>query len=257
MPLVEKLPWQNQVIDSPPIKLIQKVSDYPHDIDLTFVGVRHDVDGSDTAYIRDLACESDVVFIEMVEWANVDAKNMQALANGKQSALKASYEQLRIGTHQESEAALWLANVHSQIFGTKVRYLPTDYPKGHPNMAKFHAMVNGQSGLITQHFPLLLDRESYVASHVTGKIAELRKHIETIRAKSPLKVTLFLGAAHYAVAETLSNLAAQVALGDFTTRIMFDDAADLSPNEYVSSAVSETGIQLMVDYQNWLRTSEN
>lgn len=256
MKLVESVPWQADVVDAPPVRLDYDSIDPLADVDFTYVAARHDIDAGEPDYAGEVLAEADVFVHEQMGWTKELARLVQGVSNGSYSALKETLEQLEWQKQHTPGASAWNELLYRQLYESKARVVMPDYPNGHPKLDKIGLAVNGKKDTDATH-RLFVDRDKFILASMCAKIVELRRMVPDIRTKSPLRVVMIFGVAHYAVHDALAAAAEDQGVESFSSRLLFQESADLATGRPEDAEELVRSKQQLVDYQNWLRTPED
>lgn len=254
MRLLESIPWQAEVIDAPPVRLGYESIDVPADLDVTYIGVLHHMIGGIPDYMRGALEEADVLVQEAPGWSRKFARQLQEVANGSYTALKQSIEEAEEHRQHNPGVGEWNEFYFRQLYDSGVRVVLADYPKEHPKVEEERRLLNG--GLVKDRgaaHNIFAQRDKYMLTSMVEKIHELRSKVPDIQAKSPLRVLMLFGAAHYAVHDALAAAAEEKDIASFSSRLLFQESADLVV-DFGPPELQALSRQLATEYQNWLRT---
>lgn len=279
MSLVERLPFHEEIVDAPPIKLDLSDVAIPEQVELTFVGGMHDARFSKLDFLESALSESDILAMEMCGWSEATAKTVRSVAKGSYKDLQklVAREQefaktARSGYDTNTGQAAWNEKYYRAIYGAKspsatpLRIMTPDYPANHSKMnTGIYAKSLGRFSLAAlrhlepseQDLEAMADREIFIAQSVCKAIADVRKNDPRLKNKTPLRVIMPYGTMHYAVAEALAFQANESGVDSFKTNILFEPMENLNgglKDAEFQDAYSQTYNGIPV-YQNWLRAA--
>lgn len=265
MNLVERVPWQAEVIDAPPARLNYREIEVPSDLEVTYIGVVHDMVGGAPDYMRNAFEETDILIQEGPGWDKAMAREFQNIANGSYTALKSALEGVERQKRDAPGLAEWNGHYFRQLYESNVRLALADYPKGHPKAGDEIRLLR-KAAIVSDEelFPVLAQRDSYILATMADKVSELRRMVPDIQSKSPLRVLMLFGASHYAVHDALAAAAEEQGVAPFDSKLQFQESAalmfdyeNLAYGVDVRRQALADARQRATDYQNWLRTPED
>jgi hypothetical protein len=206
-------------------------------------------------YMKAAIEETDVLIQEGPGWDKRMARRFQEVANGSYAAFKEALEGVERQKHVNPEVGAWNEFYYKALYESGVRVGLADYPKGHPNVTDelgISTAIHGRDQILG----IYAKRDRYMLASTVEKISELRRMVPDIQSKSPLRVLMIFGAAHYAVHDALVAAAEEQGVTPYSSRLLFQESADfVSPS--ITPQERAKASQLATDYQNWLRTPED
>jgi len=228
----------------------------PSDLDVTYIGVLHNMIGGAPDYMREAFEGADVLVQEGPGWDKALLRQLQDIANGSYTALKGSLESLEQQRKDAPGMADWNEFYFRNLYESGVRVVIADYTKDHPRAEDERKLLHGGGALNQEAVRrIFANRDRHILTSMVGKISELRRMVPDIRDRSPLRVLMLFGAGHYAVHDALAAAAEEQGVTSFSSRLLFQESAALvlgsdSPDQEAAAR------QRATDYQDWIRTPE-
>ncbi|MFI5270985.1 MAG: hypothetical protein ACHQT9_02995 [Candidatus Saccharimonadales bacterium] len=255
MKLVDSLPWQANLSDEPPLRLNPAQLEIPDDLDLTFVGVHHDLRGGTPDYVSDLLTMTDVIFLEQVGWTTELRRRLQGVADGKYVEMKKTREELERQKKINPGNAGWDEAVYEQLYESKVRVVMPDYPKGHRGSIKPKAS-RWTSANETELWATLRDRDEFNMINICKSILELRRAVPAIAEKRPLRGLMLAGMGHMAIADGIAFAAQLQDASSVNVTKLFEPGTLIREGGGEDVQRLDDAHNFVARYQTWLRSPD-
>ncbi len=250
MKLVDSVPWYSEIIDAPPVRLDYQNAAIPNDVEHTYIGIRHDIDGGEPDYISAALSGTDVLFLEQSGWTPELLKRLQRVADGDYNAYQRTLQQVAWQKQHTPGSSAYAEIVYKQLYGSKVKVAMPDYPARHPLDKAFRRLaLQG----IELDKPTYLERDKLILQSIAKEIPKLRAE-RKLQYKSPLRVVSLIGATHVAEHDALAEAAHDQGIHTYSSKLLFEEGASMVTSTVASDDIVYRTIKSMVDYQNWLRT---
>lgn len=268
MPLAETLPLESQIDENPPLKLKLGGITIPSHVELTFVGVGHNIHFNSPDYLADMLRASDICAWESIGWTSNFARDMQRTAKGdakaRQRLINVTTEPGKSSNMHTSGSALYERECYSALFRSKVRIILPDYPSYDPNSSRdvaersiiyFAANLDNEKSLVRDKaMEAMARRDSYILQRLCEAIAAY-KH-ETRPSTDTTRVCMPYGMMHLAVVDAFAYVAKTQQAEGVTTHKLYEVWKTL-PEDHALSGCVEAATKGLTAYQNWLRGTEH
>jgi hypothetical protein len=253
MNLVESFPWQDSIVDAPPVKLEYRNLAVPAGVHLNFIGTAHNSANGLPDYLEEALEETDVFMMEFAGWEPARAKQLQHVARGDFKARQKILELNAIG-QEDSGQAEWAESVYKALFGSRVRVALVDYPLRHHGLAAI-ARVHFESEPMTANtMPLIAARDKFILSNIVAELTRLRQDPK-FNSKTEVRALALFGVGHFAIHDGFAASIAESGTTS-TSRLLFEPGADFPARDAygLSKASLAYSRERVVQYQNWVRT---